>query len=1136
MTAPKTVLRCLCTAIVCATAIMATVCKGAAPLPAAEIVSLEGKGEYREPQQIDWRPAVVKQAVFPSYFVRTGDLSKMALLFADRTQIRLAQNSVLQIKEVSQGKDQKTILNLNSGRGWMQSKTVPGGLIMETPSALASIRGTDWEIAVDGEGSATLTVFSGEVDFYNDQGRVLVGRNEQARAEKGRAPVKLLIQNPRERIQWVSSLKVDPHRYSTQDASAGARTELSAITALIDEGQPALALDRLRSAVANERTDSAAARLLLADFLAYDGKFDQAGQSLADAAAKFPADDRIDAAQARLALLRDDSAAARTFAQTALRKNARSVDALLALGDVARFEGMAKEAFNAYSQAAAVSPGDSRPWLGLGVIEAERENVTAARGFLEKAILLDTTSASSWGELATLESAAGDAKRALEAFDKALALQPDNYIMLTGKGLLELKLGHNDAALDTLLRASLIEPRYARAHLYQAVAYYRMERPDRALQELEKVTELDSRDPLPHLLASLVRIDSIEPALAVQDAREAVRLMPYLKSLNQVANNQAGAANLGNAMAFFGMESWARHIAQESYLPFWAGSHLFLADRYPGEFNRRSELMQGFLLDPIVFGASNRYQSLAETPGNYATVSLRNNRSDDLKLVEPVVTANGYALAPTPVAYFLEAIDTRITPGNTALDADAKTFTAALGLRPRWDMAYFVYANHLAADIDLGTRDVTGLFQRVSGYNDRVDAGGHYALDASSQIWFKAGYGNERSTVDQKASILLPGQSFAQQSNFVTRPQSDDVQLRHTFMPREGREITWGVEAARLNTSNTLFQDTGFHAPGSAAQQNALDSSDRDHSAIAYGSMRLAAEPWRIEALLAWSDYEKDRNFHIVAQSPVSAVRDIPENYSRKNANGAAGVVYRTQAGQVGRFACQDWTRPASLGTLAPVAVAGIVMDDQLVFSGGKISRCRAQLEWEAAQDTFLSFSAGSERISNLVSPLDGVLNTRADVTNLDRLRNRVLPLPPKPDALEDTPVFSEGKVSSAAVTIEHIVAPSLAARFNYAYTDSANTSGAFRDNRIPYLPRHQAGVGATWTWTARSYVSAQAVYRSIRFADEANQSRLDAGWDMQLRGYVEFDRKHWSLEAYAMNLLKKNASDVFGVILNYRF
>src|SRR5687768_17926721 len=49
----------------------------------------------------------------------------------------------------------KTILNLNAGRSWVQSKSAPRGLIMETPSALAAIRGTDWEMAVDEDRKST---------------------------------------------------------------------------------------------------------------------------------------------------------------------------------------------------------------------------------------------------------------------------------------------------------------------------------------------------------------------------------------------------------------------------------------------------------------------------------------------------------------------------------------------------------------------------------------------------------------------------------------------------------------------------------------------------------------------------------------------------------------------------------------------------------------------------------------------------------------------------------------------------------------------------------------------------------------------------------------------------------------------
>ena len=490
-------------------------------------------------------------------------------------------------------------------------------------------------------------------------------------------------------------------------------------------------------------------------------------------------------------------------------------------------------------------------------------------------------------------------------------------------------------------------------------------------------------------------------------------------------------------------------------------------------------------------------------------------------------------LAPSPIAYFIEGIATHITPGNTALKADATTFTAALGFRPRWDSSFFIYANRLNADIDIGSRDVSGTYQQVSGYNDRVDAGGHYAFSAASQVWFKAGYGRERSTVGEQASIVLPGLSFVRQTDFVTRPSASDIQIRQTMLQGDAREITWGIEAAHLRTSNGVVQDASLHVPGSAVPQNTLASSDRDRSALAYGAMRASISKLSIEGMLGWSDYRIDREFHIGAQGSTA---DILENHRRNRANGALGIVYRDRPGRLARLACQEWTKPASLGTLAPVAVAGIATDDQLVFPGGRTSRCRGQIEWEANANTFMSLAAERQNIRNLYSTLDGVLNTRTDVTNLDRLRSRVLPLPPKPDALEDTPVFSEGKVTRASVAWEHIVNSSLAARFNYTYTDSANQLDAFRDNLIPYLPRHQASVGGTWTYAARSYVSTQAVYRSVRFSDESNQLRLVPGWDMQVRAYVEFDRKHWSLEAYAINLLKKNESDVFGVVVNYRF
>ena len=78
--------------------------------------------------------------------------------------------------------------------------------------------------------------------------------------------------------------------------------------------------------------------------------------------------------------------------------------------------------------------------------------------------------------------------------------------------------------------------------------------------------------------------------------------------------------------------------------------------------------------------------------------------------------------------------------------------------------------------------------------------------------------------------------------------------------------------------------------------------------------------------------------------------------------------------------------RPIALDTLMPVAIAGVPLEDQLVFAGGTLRQCRAQWEWAISERSFFNAHYEEARTKNLVSPLDGVLNTRTDITNLDRL------------------------------------------------------------------------------------------------------------------------------------------------------
>jgi hypothetical protein len=218
------------------------------------------------------------------------------------------------------------------------------------------------------------------------------------------------------------------------------------------------------------------------------------------------------------------------------------------------------------------------------------------------------------------------------------------------------------------------------------------------------------------------------------------------------------------------------------------------------------------------------------------------------------------------------------------------------------------------------------------------------------------------------------------------------------------------------------------------------------------------------------------------------------------------------------------------------VAVAGIPVEDQLVFGGGELRQCRAQWEWTISSTAFATVHYEDARVKNVISPLDGILNTRTDVTNLDRLRNRVLTPPGRTDELEDTPVFGDGTARRAHAAFETLLGRSLALRLHYTYADAEITDSVFPGRRIPWVPRHRADVGMVWAPGWGTQVTLASAWRSERFSDAANLQPVPQGWDTRVNVFVESADKRWAVEAYAYNLMKKEASDVFGVVASWRF
>jgi tetratricopeptide (TPR) repeat protein len=1160
----------------------------------ATVVDVQGNVEARAGNQA-WGQVRARQQLTPGQELRTGARARVALLLSDRTQIRLNENTLVQIvaMQPEPRSPGQTKFRQMRGQAWVQSKTPPKDLQWETPTAIAGLRGTDWEMSVTEDGVSTLSVFSGVITLANDQGRIDVGANEQARVVAGGAPVKITVNNLKDRIQWVTAYRLEPLRQisllgddmaSTRqilaDSQGGdaaslarrgrAQLDLGDWRAAQESLQTALKLDptrqdarigmvyaslwrgakdaasdwlarsrpetpdaewRLADAVvklADGDLDSGRAALsgldetpdawlLRADIDVYEGQTRVALDTLRAGLRRFPADPRLLAALARAQVRVDDLPAARASADQALDANLATYEAWLAQAEIARLEGNATTAIGAYDTAVSLKPADDRAWFGRGDTQTERDYLDAARADLDQALALNPDGLGYLGQRATLATLMDDYPAAEETYRRALAANPADYVALTGLGVLQLKRGETEKALENLLKAGVMEPRYARVHVYTAAAYYQLGDVAQAQHELKRASELDDKDPLPYFMAAQIDSDRLRPGDAIDNARAALERMPYLKSLDQLANDQKGSANLGQSFAFMGMEDWAASYAQESYTPYWAGSHLFLADRYIGLFTKNSELFQGLLSDPTVFGAGNRFKPLIAGPANHGGVSLRYSHSDDIDGWSPQVELSGYRAEPKPMAYYLGYEKVDWDRFDRPYDLD--NLTAAFGVKPRHDLGMFLFADATRQDSQ-PTGTWAGLDYDLDDRLDtrRVDLGVNYKLRPDDQVWLKAGYFHSK----EKFTGDLGFDTVSAASNI----EVPEFSARHVFDHPSGQRIAWGFDTGRRMIDASL-DDGVFLRQDYRVAESSLD---------VYVSDTYSPTPkLDLQGDLVWQRQRRKATEqpYIIALDPPEPGSVTTETANQRQFSPRLGLVYRADGNLRLRLAYQDWLRPTNYSALQPVATAGIALDDRLVVRGGELERLRAQGEWEATPSTFVMGYADFKRIDNHLMTIRPP--SVSDLEGLGKLRPRDFGALMRDDLYEvaDTPDYAGGDIASLGVSLNHRLNRNWALNARYVWTDSENSQDDSLD--IPYLPRHAVSLGATWIDERGWYVAGRLAWRAKRYEDEANSLRLDSGWAGDLDVFRESRDKRWLLRFSANNLFG-DAPEQLTAEINYRF
>lgn len=1092
---------------------------------AAQIVALTGQGQTRPPGAEPWSRAALAQQLGAGAEMRTLALSSAALLLADRTQIRMSSNAQLRLCE---SQPARTLLELAAGRLWARSKKTPATLQLQTPAALAVVRGTDWDVEVDSAGRTTLTVLSGSIELSNPYGSVQLGPAEQGYAEPGKAPTKRLLVSPRERVQWVAAYPGDATRWA-EFRAVDVPAPLAAVRADLRAGQWPTARTRLQAMSAKGEGGSVV-DLVLADLDVFDGQLDGAQARLTRAWERTQ-DPRTAARRTDLLMALNRQPEARNWLDTTRAVVPNAVELLLADAEWQRLEGHGDAALALYHEALARAEGDTQRaaalWA-LGRALQERGDLRTARGALAQAVALAPDNASYRGEQATAATEALQLTEARAGFDAALARAGDDYVSLAGSGLLALKQGDAQTARTQLLKALVIEPRYAHAQVWLAVAEYTLGERAAALDSLDRARLADPNDPLPWQIEAMLRNDNGDPALAIAAAREALVRLPYLKSLNPLASDSQGSANLGKALGDFGMENWARAYANASYYPLWAGSHFFLADRYESDFSRRSELFQGYLTDPTVFGASDKRAPLLQSIGSEWSAGasternpLRNNATVDLGY-------RGFAAGTLPFAWLVRGDNVqswpREGPPSSQYRLESPGIYLALGAKPTDSLSVFLLHGYTA----LRYRFPDGLdFGNGITFNGeaetrtrRTDAGASWRWSADSQTWIKA------HTARQVTGLVLDDANYGPQDY---RFQSDEkgLFLRHTVMLGAHR-VSAGWERVDRDTGSVLSD------PYVSSPRDNIEHYDMPWVA---GEWRSGAWTWMAEVY--WPRFTTHQSDRFADSATGQDLLDPTEDGAAhaRRLLPRLGASLRFGPGRALHWAYQESLRAPGTHTLAPVATGAIAVDNQYQLAGSYARKHALQLDWELGATTFVGASLSRQSISNLVAGNGRLFaqNTGALFDNVTTIAPIVLNAQTTLNTYDTTPIFGQGDFGQASVSVNHLLGPRWSVLGSYLYTDSHNTSAEFSGKLLPGFARDVALAQTTWRHAARSFTLLRATWRGERYSDQANTDERLAGWSLAVgHGWESSDRR-WSFTGTVQSDLRSGEQPTLWALVRYR-
>ncbi len=186
----------------------------ASDIPVGRLLNPQGSVAVLSSGNTSWEEARSGRDLFAGDSVRTGQDSRVAILCVDETQLKLNENTIVVLKSsapstrmgiavpAAQPAAGASLYEVPAGEIWLRNKNQKARFEVQTPAVTAAIRGTEFNLKVNRTGATSLVLLEGKLTLANPQGQIDLDPGEEGFAEIGRAPVKRVILQPKDAVQW----------------------------------------------------------------------------------------------------------------------------------------------------------------------------------------------------------------------------------------------------------------------------------------------------------------------------------------------------------------------------------------------------------------------------------------------------------------------------------------------------------------------------------------------------------------------------------------------------------------------------------------------------------------------------------------------------------------------------------------------------------------------------------------------------------------------------------------------------------------------------------------------------------------------------------------------------------------------